>query len=149
MGLNPGKKPKGLVDMSTRPAGFFYQRRPEAELTIDMSIYLSQEGDVLHQQEWFFRGKVVDFALNHYLTPSHPDNCTGAMLDVARIDTCHNEVHRHQFYKSGRPQTRDVIQSLSGVASLEEAEGLIAACFDSCYFDLAESWGDNLTRWKE
>ncbi|WP_313675077.1 hypothetical protein [Mycolicibacterium sp.] len=135
--------------MSTKPVEFVYQRRPEAELVVDTPIYLSADGDVLHLREWQYRGKVVDFALNHYVTTSHPENDGDAPLDVARIDTCHSEVHRHQFYKSGRSQNRDVIQPLYGVASLEEAEALIADCYDKCYFDLAANWGENLNRWRE
>lgn len=149
MGLNPGKRPRKLADMSVQPSQFVYERRPEAELTIDAPILLSKEGDVLHQREWTFRGRIVDFALNHYLSDNHPENPGDQTVDVARVDTCHNEVHRHQFYRCGRQDHRAVIKNLADAGSLEEAEKIIADCYDPCYLDLANNWEENLSRWRE
>ncbi|MCD2158125.1 hypothetical protein LQL77_31015 [Rhodococcus cerastii] len=149
MGLNPGKKERKLVDMATAVPALTFERRPEAELVIDNPVYLSIDGDVLHQKEWHFRGKVVDFALMHYLTDRHPDNYLSASADVARIDTCHSEVHQHQFYRSGRPQDRRVIRPLQHLESLEEAENAVCDCYDDCYVEMADEWEGHLDRWKE
>ncbi|MDV7197041.1 hypothetical protein R4172_05645 [Rhodococcus kroppenstedtii] len=149
MGLNPNKKHRNLADMTVEVTRLEFERRPEAVLAIDSPIYLSVEGDVLHQKEWHYRGQVVDFALNHYVTAHHPENPGEGTADVARIDCCHSEVHQHQFYRSGRSQDRSVIQTLHDLPTLEEAESVVCACYDDCYLEMANDWPNHLDRWKE
>ncbi|ORL83885.1 hypothetical protein [Prescottella equi] len=135
--------------MTIFPEAKPYTRREDADLTMDNPIHLSTDGDVLHHKEWTYKGRLVDFALNHYVTKDHPDNRKSCTDDVARIDTCHSEVHRHQFYRSGKPQNREVIKDLHGFASLEEAEKAVGLCFEECYFSMADDWQAHLDRWKE
>ncbi|WHU45090.1 hypothetical protein QNM97_13625 [Gordonia sp. L191] len=149
MAPNPGKKRRNLADMTSQPLRLDYRRRADAVLVVDGPIYLSVAGDRLHQREWHHRGRVVDFALNQYITCDHPDNPGGESADIARVDTCHSEVHKHQFYRSGRPQQRDVICALHDADSLEQAEDMICGCYDACYFDMADEWEDRLVRWKD
>ncbi|MBY4214605.1 hypothetical protein HQO42_23080 [Rhodococcus fascians] len=139
-----------LVDMAELPPKLVFERRTDAELVMDSPIHLSDDGDVLHQREWHFRNQVVDFALMHYLTGEHPENpASDASADVARIDTCHSEVHQHQFYRSGKPQNRQVLVPLHDCASLEDAEKAVNDCYDDCYLDMVGDWQDHLDRWKE
>lgn len=148
VGLNPGKKPRKLADMSAARAPLNYVRHSDAQLTMDGKIYLSQE-DVLHQTEWTFRGRVVDFSLNHYVTGEHPDNWNDCPVDVARIDTCHSQVHKHQFYRSGREQNRLVIRDLSTLDNLDEARQAVEESYDQCYMQMADEWESHLERWKD
>ncbi len=146
---NPGKKQRRLADMGVEPARFKFERRDEAELILDSPIPLSPEGDHLHLRQWCYRGKIVDFAIMQYLTPSHPDNSgSDGNSDVARIDTSHSEVHKHQYFRDGREQVRSVIKSLQDADSLEHAEEMIDACFDACNDDMSEHWVDHLDTWR-
>lgn len=149
MGLNPGRKRRNLPSLAIAPPSRPYTRRQEAELIFDHPIHLSPEGDVLHQKEWIFRGQTVDFALNYYVQPGHPDNQDEDERDVARVDCCHSEVHKHQFYRSGRPQVRELIRDLSGFESIEDAEAAVHECYDECYLAMAEKWESHLRYWKE
>lgn len=147
MGLNPGKKNRKLVDMTIEPDCFEYERRPEAVAEVDQPIYLSKY-EAMHQCEWHYQGLVVDFMYNHFVRPDHPDNQKSCKQDVARIDTKHSEVHKHQYFRSGKEQDRIVLVPLQEVSSIGDAEEAIDQCSEACYRDMAENWELHTARWK-
>lgn|GEM_PF-2371258 len=147
MGLNPGKNNRKLPDMSEE-ALQEYKRHPDAELIVDNKVPLGQDGTILSQCEWGRHQLIVDFSYNQYLEDSHPDRKGAKTPDVARIDCCHSEIHKHQFYKAGG-QNRDIIQDLRYSGSIEEVEKVVNLHSMDCYNQMVDGWQSYLDLWKE
>lgn len=147
MGLNPGRKRRNLVDMTSVPEKFEYVVSEDALEGLDYSVPLGG-GTVLQVRTMERDYKVVDFSLNQFVEPEYEGNYSGRNVDVARIDCCHSEVHRHQFYRDGHPQNRYVIHDLKCEPDHENAENVVNRCYDSCYEEMTDNWESHLERWE-
>lgn len=145
MGLNPGRKPRKVVDMAVEPAKFQYVPTEESIETIwDISLGACD----LYVREARLGGLIVDYALNQRWA-THDEVADGIQLDVARIDCCHSEVHRHQFYKAGQEDPKyEVLVSLKGCASDAEAQDMVNASYQESYDRMINNWEDYLERWE-
>lgn len=149
MGLNPGNKPRNLVDMSEIVQEFEYVPTSTPDRVDEYPIILSAETELM-VREVHANGRVVDFSLNYFATTDHPLNEKDANCDIARIDCCHSEVHRHQFYRTrGEDKKYIVIKSLKGLTCREEAEREVHSCYDDCYEMMLDNCENYLERWEE
>ena len=147
MGLNPGRKRRNLVDMSSIPGSFEYVVSEEAIEGLNYPVSLGG-GNTLQVRTMERGHKIVDFSLNQFVEPEYEGNLSGENVDVARIDCCHSEVHRHQYYRNGRPQNRYVIHDLKCEESHENAEDVVDRCYTDCYLVMTDNWESHLERWE-
>ncbi|MEJ4100414.1 hypothetical protein V5S96_08610 [Corynebacterium mastitidis] len=146
MGLNPNPKHRNLADMSTPPPTFTYTPR-EADQTVATPIDLA-DGCELTMRESYRKGLIIDFSLNEHINSHHPRYPYVHNHDVARIDCCHSEVHRHQFYANGDEDPKYyVIRSLTDCPDQQTAEKVIDECYDHCYSMIMSNWEAHLERW--
>lgn len=134
--------------MSVQPEPFDYQPPALAELYEHDMVLFPGETCSLHCKQWTFKGKVVNFALSlRVLDATKSKNPNGS---VARYDCCHSEVHKHQFYRSGKhyktgePEQRTVIAPIDDPKT---AWDTVDKAYDSCYDDIAGNWETNYRRW--
>jgi hypothetical protein len=83
-----------------------------------------------------YRGMVVDFSVNQSCVDGD-----GVRHDVARVDTKHGTVHRHQFYRS-RPEERKII-----IVIPVQGWDIVNKAYDE-HLDLMQyEWETSLRRW--
>lgn len=134
--------------MTVDPEGFEYVVSGDAAEGMNFPVHLG--GGTVLQVRTMERGKlIVDFSLNQYVEPGYQGNVTQGNVDVARIDCCHSEVHRHQFYRDNRPQKRYIIKDLKCVSSHKDAENLVSDSYDPCYSTMVDNWELYLERWDD
>lgn len=148
MGLNPGKKARNLVDMGEIPKPFEYTVSPYAREIFDYEISL---GDGINLRQWAvgYDNLIVDFAFVQFVDALYESNDTDKNVDVARIDCCHSEVHRHQFYRSNRKQNRYILHPLQGETNHKDAERVVNNCYDECSQTFIDNWETYLERWED
>lgn len=83
-----------------------------------------------------YKGMVVDFSINQAAT-----DADGIRRDVARVDTKHGTVHRHQFRRGG-PEERVIIIEIP-VRGWE----IVDKAYDEHLDLMHDSWEMNLRRW--
>jgi len=88
------------------------------------------------------RGLVVDFSINQLVVDD-----VGAEHDVARIDTKHGTVHRHQFYQDGRPEWRWDILPIPAPGDTSSWE-IVNKAYDTYLDVMHDEWDDNVRRWR-
>lgn len=84
------------------------------------------------------KGKIAHFSIQQI----HID-ADGVRHDVARIDTSHGTIHRHQQFASGAPEDRHefvAIPATGGVTFVHDAYARYADV-------LTNAWSENLRRW--
>lgn len=91
----------------------------------------------------FWRGRTVDFAVMLEVVEDGSDE----WCEVVRVDCCHSQVHRHQFRRSGQPETRTLIAEIP--ADPENAWTLIAREYDTAHRDLISRWDSFVRTWRE
>ena len=87
-----------------------------------------------HPSRW----SIVDFAF----TQIHPDR-EGEEAHVARIDCCHWEIHKHQYYRSGKHGSYTPICPFTQ----DNAWDTMDSKFTDCHSEMMNGWQDHLERW--
>lgn len=153
MGLNPGRNNRPTVSMSEKPDvqarmdDFEYVVHEDAVEGLDFVAPLGDGTSLaIRTME---RGKLtVDFSLNQIVDEDFVANHDRVPADVARIDCCHSEVHRHQFYWHKKTQNREVIRDLRGERNQKSAEQAVNNCYDQSYSIMMQNWELYLERWE-
>jgi len=70
----------------------------------------------------------------------------GKWIEVARIDTCHGHVHRHQLQRGSSDTVGDV-RSLE-VIPADRGWEVIDRWYEQALAMMQNEWKDNLRRWK-
>lgn len=78
--------------------------------------------------------RVVEFSISHWT------HVGGERYEVVRVDSCHYEVHAHQFYRSGSAPSRRVLEP---VIQAEDVD----ASYEPAMEIVFDQWEDNLRRW--
>lgn len=135
--------------MSIRPEPFTYERPVGADVVMDQPVILTPEGTcTLHVKAWAYRGKTVDFALTQ-MADEVEDPQSGED-HVARYDCCHSEVHKHQYYRSGRHYKTGETEARTTICPIDKKETSWATVDESyfdCYDQMVDSWQVNYERW--
>jgi hypothetical protein len=84
---------------------------------------------------------MVEFAVMQ-ITRSH-----GQWRQVARIDTKHAHVHRHQLHKANPDDTVGDVQSLEEIPA-DRGWDVIDRWYEEALKLMQNEWQDNLRRWK-
>lgn len=101
------------------------------------------EGHILSFTRYYQLGTsvLVYFGINQ---STLIDPVEDVWADVARIDSEHSEIHRHQFHRN-RPQSREVIERYTQRNALE----VINRQYELCQRIMREEWQENLRRWEQ
>lgn len=118
------------------------QRPPAPHLLEKSPVYrypLADDGSVaLLQQFSSYRGQVYWFCL----TLVHIDD-NGEDAHIERVDTCHNEVHRHRFRSSGEQGDR------VGICKFAPGDHmLITSEMDRAYANYFSTWPQRVDDWR-
>lgn len=92
---------------------------------------------------WFWRGRTVDFAI---MLEAFDDDVE-LWRDVARVDCCHGEVHRHEFARSGAE--RRVVIAPIPADDEEGAWDLLGREYDRAHKDLISGWDSYVQKWRQ
>lgn len=96
MGLNPGKKPKNLADMGSKPETD-YVLPPEDECSEDKYTFVI-DGELNGSYRMrHYDGKIVDFSFS----VMHDEQTVREDRNIARSDCDHSCIHRHAYRKDG------------------------------------------------
>lgn len=140
---------RGAVDLSITPPKFEYRRPINAEKIMDMPMVLTPEGTCeFYAVAWDYRGKIVDFALTQIAINEDPQKET---IHVARYDCCHSEVHKHQYYKSGKHETTREDQTRTIISPIDDQNtswDVVDKAFTECYDQILNDWETNYRRWE-
>lgn len=79
--------------------------------------------------------RVIEFAITHQTLDADDE-----WRNVVRADSCHHEVHVHQFDKSGNQTSRRVLRTVASVDDVDKG-------YDEAQEVVFEAWEDNLRRW--
>lgn len=154
MGEGASEKSRRLVDMGQKAdlnadsAPFVYMPSVDAVDGVDYPVLLG-DGCMLSIRTRELDSRIVDFALNQYVTRDYPANYSNQNHDVARIDCCHSRIHRHQFHRDRAQSPQEVIADLSQSPSQLEAELTIHSHYDECYLLMIDNWELYLERWEK
>lgn len=118
-----------------------YKPPSGADLVLDTRITLGSEapGQSVYVVQWQYRGKTVNFALTQQLEPS-----AGKYAHIARYDCCHSEVHKHQYHKGSKQETRTVVAPISDPKTAWET---VDAAYETCYDQMFDGWHENYRKW--
>lgn len=137
-----GRPKRGqLVDMGIYPSDNCYEPPlPGDYEVIDTPIELD-EGHRLYVTPRYRRGTavVVMFGIQQSIL----EDLGGVWRPVARIDTWHSEVHRHQFTQKGGNE----VITLEPIPA-ERGEQVISRWFPQAERIMQEEWLDNVRRWR-
>lgn len=90
-----GRFLRRLADLTVRPPADHYRAPPDRLCFKDQySLDLSEEVTLTVVYK-VFRGLIVHFVINHSVL-ANPKS-----INIARIDTCHGMIHRHQYDQAG------------------------------------------------
>jgi hypothetical protein len=130
-----------LADMAIYPRDDCYEPPPRGQIEcLPASIDLD-EGHRLGMTRYYRRGTsvLVYFGINQSVRLDEGDG----WRDVARIDCSHQQVHRHQFTRSGLNQT-EVLEAITS----QHGEEIINRWYGRAMHIMLEEWPDNLRRWE-
>jgi hypothetical protein len=124
-----------------RKHGWDPSRPPAAHLIESSPPYrcqLAEDGSVVLVQQFnSYRGRVYWFCLTLVLVVDGDD------IHTERVDTCHDEVHRHRFCRSGVGEDR--------VSICHFAPGdhmLITTEMDRAYENYLGTWPQRIGEWR-
>lgn len=141
MGKTKGRPQRGkLVSMAVvPPPDEPYMPPPDDECEEFTERILLMRGNRLSIRRRFRTGQntVVEFGVNQVV------RVDGGWVDVARIDSAHGEIHRHQFTASGGNR----ITTLERIPQRDGEELVDRWCAIAA--DMMENeWQENLGRWR-
>ncbi|GAA1744898.1 hypothetical protein GCM10009681_14790 [Luedemannella helvata] len=117
-----------------------YKPPPEEECHCETFVFhpTGRENDPikLHVRFMQYQGKIVDFSINQVFV------LDGISHDIARIDTAHGTIHRHQFFPR-RQQVRTVITEIP----VDDGWNVVDKGYDNALDVMQDEWDDNLRRW--
>lgn len=119
-------------DPSKRPASHLIEPSPayRYQLADDGSVLLVQQFDS-------YRGRIYEFCLTLVVVEDAED------LHVERVDTCHQEVHRHRFRRSGIKADR------VSICHFEPGDHiLITREMERAYDDYLVTWPKRVEEWR-
>lgn len=79
----------------------------------------------------------MDYAFVH---ETKDDN--GNWLEVAKIDCCHSQVHKHQRHRQGR--AREIRTTIRWITCQEDVE----ETYDESFNDIIDNYEEHLRRWE-
>lgn len=136
MGQRGNRQKSKLTDMGLDPEPesalhelYPLEDREEHSFTIDID---GRNRFIERMSLW--KGRVVEFSIVQQHRPGADWN------DVARADTCHDEVHLHRFASSSDTETRRHIRSIE---TLED----VSRGYDEACAMLHEHGEENVRRW--
>lgn len=142
MGPFRGRHRRKLVDMGEYPQEQVYEPPPVEECDeADESPYEMTPADTLHVLYRKRRGKVVHFVLTQ-ATYHHGD-----WHNVARIDTWHGTIHRHQLDRNGDDVGEPEV--LVRIPAGEEGWPVVDQGYTDAWGLMFNEWEDNLRRWRD
>ena len=99
-----------------------------------------------HERVWRERNRVHQFSVMLVIDD------TGATEDptqLTRVDTWHSSVHKHQFYRSEKPQVKTIIKELYGGDRLEESKKAVHDHYKRFNMELTCKATDYLECWED
>lgn len=129
---------RGIADMSESTEVVSYEPPLLEECRVrDQPIDLG--ADVrLHDHTREHQGLIVYFSLQLSVIRA------ADWFVVARIDTCHGEVHKHQFYRDGRDETRTLVRTVP----VDNGAATVDSHYLQGYDMLVEEHADIIRRWE-
>ncbi|BAU94703.1 hypothetical protein N24_0441 [Corynebacterium suranareeae] len=141
---------RGAVDKTIHPPKFEYSPPSNAEKVMDGPLVLTPEGTChLYVTAWSYRGKIVTFALTQ--TADYVEDPRNGEDHVARYDCCHSEVHKHQYYKSGKHFQNDSKEERTIIAPIDDQAtswDVVDTAYDECFDQMTNDWITNYRRWE-
>lgn len=92
--------------------------------------------NMLKLREWWAGKLLVDFAMTHLTL------IRGEWVQVARIDCCHSEAHRHLYNTHDSDHTRLVLRI---IRTPED----VSAAYDQAYTLMVDGYEEHLRRWND
>lgn len=123
-----------LADLSIQPEPVDWRPPPEECISNVYHVYVTDSDRVTNRMETH-RGDLVDFAITQCHQPDGSE-----WQDVARVDCCHNEVHRHLYRDGGTEINRVVFREVSAQTDIEVG-------YDWGDRLINEQWEENVRRW--
>ena len=142
MGKKPGRPRKGkLADMAVAPLPEPTFEMPPAEECeeVEASIVLAVFQELRVRYVMWQDSNMVEFAVMQ-ITSEH-----GQWREVARIDTKHAHVHRHQLHRANPGDTVGDIESLEGIPA-DRGWDVIDRWYEEALKLMQNEWQDNLRR---
>jgi hypothetical protein len=89
---------------------------------------------------WLYRGLIVNFVLCQQTLRR------GRWIEIARIDCCHGEVHRHDVDEHGRRLAKRIL--IREIPPGEAGWKVVEEEYETARLNMERSWEDRLRRWR-
>ncbi|MFN2495323.1 MAG: hypothetical protein ABR608_05370 [Pseudonocardiaceae bacterium] len=119
-----------------------YQPPPRSACDVlNFPVDLGEEHGVrhmLHVNIWLYKGRIVRFSLQQVVIVDS-QHCL-----VARIDTCHGEVHRHVFDRTGQ----EIAPTQLYATVPPHGQDVVEDWYERAYDLMARDWPEFVRRWR-
>lgn len=136
-----GRGTRKLPDMSEGLPEAVQYKPPDKSMgsILDYPIDLAT-GHYLVIRQHIYRENAVDFAVMQFYEDDD------GRYEVARIDCCHGEVHRHGFKRNSKEETRHSIQQITVDGS---QWATVNTQYESCLEKMTSEFMENYRRWAD